>query len=81
MGIAYQLGANLIRDANPACLSRFLGGQISPHPDNDNDSNNKRKALALLCSYTVIPKDIPPHQNRGLQEPQHHGLDSLFADL
>ena len=36
MGIAYQLGANLIGHPDPARFSRLQGGQIFPHPDNDS---------------------------------------------
>ena len=59
-GVGYQLGTNLIGETGEPRLNRLLGGRIFPHPvDNGID---KRKALALICAFTVIPngKSPPP---------------------
>ena len=57
-GVGYQLGTNLIGETRQTRLNRLLGGRIFSHPgDNGID---KRKALALLRAFSVLPTQKSP---------------------
>ena len=57
-GVRYQLGTNLIGKTRQTRLNRLLGGRIFFYPG--NNSIDKRKALALLRAFTVIPTQKSP---------------------
>ena len=57
-GCGYQLGSNLTTNLTQARLNRLLGGRIFPHPA--DPGNDRRKGVALLRAFTVIPDPTPP---------------------